>query len=203
MDPSRNLLPIKLEDDAVLLRPLEESDIELLLPFSVNEPELWKWALTQGGGGRQNLSAYIAGALERKAAATEFPFLVIDKSSGLPAGTTRYYDIQAKHRSLHIGYTWYGREFQGTGLNSHCKLLLLGHAFGPMGMERVEFRADRRNARSIAALKSIGGTVEGVLRSCAQALDGTRRDSIVISILRSEWDDRVHDLLERLCLEKE
>ena len=104
---------------------------------------------------------------------------------------TRYYDIQIAQKTLQIGFTWYGKEFQGTGLNKHCKFLLLQFAFDELGMERVEFRADATNAKSIAAMKSIGCTVEGILRNHAYRNDGTRRDSIVLSILKKEWEDGV------------
>ncbi len=88
---------------------------------------------------------------------------------------------------LQLGYTWYGGAYQGTGLNKHCKYLLLQFIFETMQAERLEFRADNNNARSIAAMKSIGCTVEGVLRSNVVRPDGGRRDSIVLSILKDEW----------------
>ena len=87
---------------------------------------------------------------------------------------------------MSIGYTWYGKEFQRTGLNRHCKLLLLTHAFEVLEMERVEFRADAKNARSITAMQGIGCTLEGTLRNDCTAETG-RRDSVVLSIIKSEW----------------
>jgi len=95
--------------------------------------------------------------------------------------------MQLDKQTIQLGYTWYGKQFQGTGLNKHCKFLLLQFAFEKMGMERVEFRADNNNKKSIAAMKSIGCQIEGVLRSHLPTLDGTRRDSIVLSILKDEW----------------
>lgn len=97
---------------------------------------------------------------------------------------------------MQLGYTWYGKDFQGTGLNKQCKFLLLEFAFEKLGMERVEFRADNNNARSIAAMKSIGCTVEGVLRSHMPDSFGGRRDSIVLSILKKEWENGVRDKLK-------
>ena len=99
------------------------------------------------------------------------------------------------NQTLQLGYTWYGAKFQGTGLNKNCKLLLLQFAFETMGMERVEFRADKNNQRSIAAMKSIGCTNEGILRSNVPNAMGGRRDSIVLSILKHEWEGRVKELL--------
>ena len=117
-----------------------------------------------------------------------------DKKYGSFAGSTRFYDVQVNNLTTQLGYTWYGSNFQGTGLNKNCKLLLLTFAFETIGFERVEFRADNNNARSIAAMKSIGCTVEGVLRSNCSAPDG-RRDSIVLSILKDEWHKSVKERL--------
>jgi len=106
-----------------------------------------------------------------------------------------------QHQALQLGFTWYGKEFQGTGLNKHCKFLLLQFAFEAIGMERVEFRADINNKRSIAAMKSIGCVEEGVLRSHANKVEGGRRDSIILSILKDEWFNTVkQNLLQKLSL---
>ena len=180
-----------LEDDAVLLRPLEESDVENLLEFSNNEPETWKYSLIQVDG-KENLTNYIHLALKARENKTEYPFIVFDKKSGKYAGCTRFYDINLAFKSLQLGYTWYGKEFRSTGLNKHCKFLLLQFAFETLGMDRVEFRADNNNQRSIAAMKSIGCKVEGVLRNHMPTYNSdVRRDSIILSILRQEWFDEV------------
>lgn len=180
-----------LEDDTVLLRPLEESDVENLLEFSNNEPETWKYSLIQVDG-KENLTNYIHLALKARENKTEYPFIVFDKKSGKYAGCTRFYDINLAFKSLQLGYTWYGKEFRSTGLNKHCKFLLLQFAFEKLGMDRVEFRADNNNQRSIAAMKSIGCKVEGVLRNHMPTYNSdARRDSIILSILRQEWFDEV------------
>jgi len=184
-----------LEDDFVLLCPLQESDIEHLLPFSINEPDLWKYSLVRANG-KANLENYIQLALKAKANKIEFPFIVFDKITGKYAGSTRFYDINLPFKTLQLGYTWYGKDFQGTKLNKHCKYLLLEFAFERLQMERVEFRADNNNERSINAMKSIGCKVDGVLRSNMPTAEGSRRDSIVLSILRSEWFDGVKENLK-------
>ena len=184
-----------LEDNVVLLRPLQHSDVENLLEISENEPETWEYSLVRANG-KANLINYIQIAIEAKAKGTEFPFIVLDKKSGKYAGSTRFYDINFNFKTLQLGYTWYGKAFRGTGLNKHCKFLLLQFAFETLGMERVEFRADNNNVRSIAAMKSIGCTVEGILRSHMPTIeDSVRRDSIVLSILKSEWELNVKDNL--------
>lgn len=185
-----------LEDESVLLRPLTAQDYDNLLPYALGEPEIWKYSLIQAGGVNE-LKNYLELALAGRVEKREYPFIVTDKKTGNYAGSTRFYDIQLKQKCLQLGYTWYGSGFQGTGLNKHCKFLLLQFAFEQMGMERVEFRADNRNERSIAAMKSIGCTVEGVLRSNGFTAEGNRRDSIVLSILKEEWLDHVKENLRR------
>jgi RimJ/RimL family protein N-acetyltransferase len=184
-----------LEDDRVLLRPLVETDFEYLLPFALNEPDTWNYSLTSAAG-EDGMRAYIKAAVNCRVTGKEYPFIIFDKVNCECAGSTRFYDIQPAYQTLQLGYTWYGEKFRGTGLNKHCKFLLLQFAFDQLGIERVEFRADARNERSIAAMKSIGCTVEGVLRNHTPLANGTRRDSIVLSILKSEWDYKVKDDLK-------
>lgn len=183
-----------LEDERVLLRPLKENDLSHLLPFALDEPELWIFSLISASG-EAGMKKYIQLATGAREKGNEYPFIVFDKQRHSYAGSTRFYDIQLTHKTLQLGYTWYGSAFQGTGLNKHCKYLLLDFAFDKMKMERVEFRADNNNKRSIAAMKSIGCIEEGVLRSNTIKQDGNRRDSIVLSILKTEWENGVKDRL--------
>jgi N-acetyltransferase len=187
-----------LENDVVLLRPLVESDYEHLLPFAINEPEIWKFSLVPASG-EDGLKNYIATAIEARAKGTEYAFIVFDKRTQQYAGSTRFYDLQLHNQSVQLGYTWYGSAFQGTGLNKNCKLLLLQFAFEEIGLERVEFRAANENERSKAAMRSIGCVEEGVLRSHMATYTGIRRNSIILSILKNEWKAGVKDrLLEKL-----
>ena len=187
-----------LEDDRVLLRPLKKSDIEFLLPYALNEQDTWIYS-HKSAKGEEGMRNYINPALTNRAAGKEYPFIVFDKKTEQYAGSTRFYDIQPDNDMLQLGYTWYGEAYRGTGLNKHCKFLILQLAFETLGMLRVEFRADARKERSIAAMKSIGCTVEGILRSNMWLEDGGRRDSIVLSILKEEWENGVKQkLFERL-----
>lgn len=183
-----------LEDEVARLTPLILSDYESLLPFSLNEPEIWEYSLISGAG-QEALKNYIKSAVNTRKENKEYSFLVFDKRTGSVAGSTRFYDIQLGAKTLLLGYTWYGKDFRGTGLNANCKYLLLDFAFGTMEMERVEFRADTNNKRSIAAMKSIGCVEEGVLRSNGYRPDGSRRDSIILSILRDEWFEGIQSRL--------
>ena len=179
-----------LENENVLLKPLKESDFEHLLEYSENEPELWNFNAS-GANGAENLKKYIATALENKLKETEYPFIVIDKVENKIVGCTRFYLINLFNKTLDIGYTWYGKKYQGTGINKNCKYLLLEFAFEKLAMERVGFRANNRNERSINAMKSIGCIEEGVLRNFAFDAKGNRIDAIVLSILKDEWFTKV------------
>ena len=191
-----------LENDAVLLRSLNKNDFNNLSFFAINEPEIWKFSLVAVQG-EEGLKNYIENAIEQRSKGTEYPFIVFDKRTGQYAGCTRFYDIQLVNKTLQLGYTWYGNAFQGTGLNKNCKLLLLQFAFEELKMERVEFRADNNNEKSKAAMKSIGCVVEGVLRSHMPYSKGVRRDTIILSILKNEWEGRVKEkLIEKISLYK-
>ncbi len=185
-----------LADERVSLRPLQANDDAFLLPFALHEPDTWKYSQISAAG-KQGMADYINSALTAKATGKEYPFIVYDKQTKTYAGSTRFYDIQLQNQTLQLGYTWYGEKFRGTGLNKHCKFLLLKFAFEGLDMKRVEFRADARNSRSIAAMKSIGCIAEGIIRSTMPLPDGTRRDSIILSILKSEWENGVKDKLYR------
>lgn len=192
---------IILEDERVLLRRITMDDYDNLLQFSLNETGLWKYSLVQpiGAAGLKN---YLQMAMNAMAAGSEYTFIVFDKNTNEYAGSTRFYDINFPYKTIQLGYTWYGKKFQGTGLNKHCKFLLLQYAFETLGLERVEFRADANNERSIAAMKSIGCRVDGILRSNMPAVNGAiRRDSIVLSILKDEWFNEVKEnLAKRLAV---
>ena len=188
---------IILENERVLLRPLLQEDAVYLSDYVKAEPSLWKYALTPITTA-QEFGQYIATAIESRRLKTAYPFIVFDKLQNKFVGSTRFYDIQLDYSTTQLGYTWYSEKTWGTGLNEHCKFLLLRYAFETIGFERVEFRADNRNKRSIAAMQKIGCTVEGILRNHLPTSDGTRRDSIVLSMLKKEWPTIKEGFLARI-----
>jgi hypothetical protein len=193
-DTSEDLV---LEDERVILRPLLLSDLAYLSVYVREEPALWKFALTPITS-EQEFDQYIKTAIDSRQIKTAYPFIVFDKLQNKYVGSTRFYDMQLNNRTTQLGYTWYSESTWGTGLNEHCKLLLLQFAFEKIGFERVEFRADNRNKRSIAAMQKIGCTVEGILRLHLPTSDGTRRDSIVLSMLKEEWPSIKAGFLARI-----
>jgi RimJ/RimL family protein N-acetyltransferase len=184
-----------LEDERVILRPITISDTEQLVQYVQNEPELWQFSLVAIQK-PEDLKGYIETAIQGRNDKNSYPFIVFDKTSNSYVGSTRFYDIQLGFETTQLGYTWYSKKVWGTGLNQHCKYLLLQFAFEKMNFKRVEFRADNNNKRSIAAMQKIGCTVEGVLRSHLPKPDGSRRDSIVLSITKEEWDSAVKKVLQ-------
>jgi RimJ/RimL family protein N-acetyltransferase len=184
-----------LENEFVKLRPLELSDYENLLEYSINEPELWKYN-SGGANGKENLSTYISNTIEQRKKENEYPFIVYDKHTNKFVGSTRFYRFNKTNNTVDLGYTWYGKETHGNGINKHCKYLMLEFAFEKVEVERVGFGANSINVISINAMKSIGCTVEGVLRNFSLDNNGDRIDSIILSILKNEWFDNVKEDLK-------
>ncbi len=127
----------------------------------------------------------------------QLPFAIIETVKGRVIGSTRYLNIRPEHRSLEIGWTWLGQNWQCTAVNTETKLLLLSHAFEQLGCVRVEFKTDSRNERSQQALQRIGATKEGVLRNHMVVQDDFVRDSVYFSIISDEWLD-IKERLKRL-----
>lgn len=174
-----------LENDFVKLSPLtldnfhhlyEIASQEKLVQYSPSDIEK-----------PEALKRYVEITLEKNTQKLEIPFIIYDKKARKYAGSTRYLYIDWKNKVLHIGATWIGREFQGTGLNRQMKLLMLNYAFDEMDFEKVEFRIDERNTRSRKAVEKLGAKLEGILRKNVYLLDGYKRNTCCYGILREEW----------------
>ena len=185
-----------LENEFVKLQPLEYADFDVLLEYSENEPEIWEFN-SGGANGKKNLEKYIANAIKNRESEKEYPFIVFDKKIGKFVGSTRFYGIFLEMKTIEIGYTWYGKKFQGSGINKNCKHLLLEFAFEKLEMERVAFAANSKNERSLNAMKSIGCVVEGVLRNCSTDAKGERIDATRLSIIKTEWNETVKEKLKK------
>ena len=128
----------------------------------------------------------------------QLPFAIVETAKDKVIGSTRYLNIRPEHRSLEIGWTWPGQNWQRTAINTETKLLLLSHAFEKLGCVRVDFKTDTRNERSQRALQRIGATKEGVLRNHMIVQDDFVRDSVYFSVISSEWLE-IKERLERLA----
>jgi RimJ/RimL family protein N-acetyltransferase len=137
----------------------------------------------------EDLKAYVQIAVDGYYHKTIIPFIVYDKLSYAYAGTTRFGLINWKNKVLHIGWTWIGKQFQGTGLNGNMKFLMLQYAFETLNFEKVEFRIDERNIASRKAVEKLGATLEGILRKDTLMRDGFRRSTCCYGILKEEWPE--------------
>ena len=127
------------------------------------------------------------------------PWAVRELTTGAIVGSTRYHDIVARIDRVEIGYTFYAASWQRSHVNTACKLLLLGHAFDALGCRVVGLRTDNFNFASQRAIEALGARRDGVLRHHAARRDGTVRDTVVYSILASEWRDVRRHLELRLA----
>ncbi|MGW6877172.1 GNAT family N-acetyltransferase [Streptomyces xanthophaeus] len=166
---------------------------------AVRDGSLWELAVTLVPH-PDEVRGFITEALAARAAGTQLAYATVDTSSGRIAGSTRLMAIQSAHRRLEIGWTFLGRSWQGTGVNTEAKLLMLAHAFESMGMNRVELLTDVRNTRSRAAIAGLGATHEGTLRRHMVMRDGWVRDTAVYALTRPEWPASKAALEARLPL---
>ena len=192
----RTPAPVTLEGHGVRLEPLGR-DHHDGLAAAARDGELWTLWFTSVPEPDQT-HAYISAALAGQDAGHMLPWAVRELSTGLIAGSTRYHDIVGAAHRVEIGYTWYARRWQKSHVNTACKLLLLGHAFDTLQCAVVGLRTDNFNFASQNAIEGLGAKKDGVLRHHAPRPDGTVRDTVMYSILSSEWRDVKRHLEARL-----
>lgn len=178
-------LPITLEGNQVLIRPMTLQDKDLLVQ-AASDGSLWNLWYTSVPT-PDKMESYILTALAEQDEKKSLPFIIIRKKDQKIVGTTRYMNIESVIRRLEIGSTWYAKSSQRTGVNTESKYLLLKHAFESLGCLAVELRTHWINHQSRAAIERLGAKLDGVLRNHRIASDGTLRDTVVYSILNSEW----------------
>lgn len=178
-------LPITLEGNQVLIRPMTLQDKDQLVQ-AASDGSLWNLWYTSVPT-PEKMESYILTALTEQEEKKSLPFIIIRKKDQKIVGTTRYMNIESVIRRLEIGSTWYAKSSQRTGVNTESKYLLLKHAFESLGCLAVELRTHWINHQSRAAIERLGAKLDGVLRNHRIASDGTLRDTVVYSILNSEW----------------
>lgn len=176
---------LKLETDKVLLRPIQHLDIASFTPIT-KDASLWKY-FTFLLDDDTELQRWVELAIKEKEEGKRIPFTIIEKTSGIVCGSTSLGSISYYDQRIEIGWSWLGKQFQGTGINFHAKFLMLSYAFEILNWERVEIKTDNLNERAKQGLRKIGAKEEGVLRSHMQMPLNRRRDSIYFSILKTEW----------------
>jgi RimJ/RimL family protein N-acetyltransferase len=135
----------------------------------------------------EKTQGWLDAALDMRERDGAMPFVVRDNASGDVIGSTRYFNVDPVNRRLEIGHTWYAKRVQRTAVNTECKLLLLTHAFEALGCIAVEFRTHWFNQASRAAILRLGAKQDGVLRNHQRLADGSKRDTVVFSIIDNEW----------------
>ena len=180
------LRPVTLEGKLIRLEPLTKWHAPDLLKAARDE-SIWKYMFYGNLAEPQYMNQFISKAISLRDAGTDLPFAVIHKSTDRAIGCTRFRDICLKHFKLEIGGTWYASEHQRSGVNLESKYLLMRHAFETFGILRVQFKTDIRNLRSRQSLEKMGAVPEGVLRRSAIMPDGVIRDTLIYSILDTEW----------------
>lgn len=191
-----NIQPVMLEGEHVRLEPLSLTHHAQLCQVGLDE-DLLRWTESYEPT-PDGLRAYIDTALQWQAQGIALPFAVISKAAGRAVGSSRYAAIDRTNRRLEIGWTWYGREWQRTAVNTETKYLLLRHAFETLGCIRVEFKTDVLNERSRKALLRIGAKEEGVFRHHMILPSGRIRDTVYFSIIGDEWPQVKTRLEDRL-----
>ena len=189
--------PVTLEGHSVRLEPLSV-DHEAGLAAAAADGQLWKlWytSVPEPAGTR----GYIDAALEGQQAGHMLPWAVRDLATHTIAGSTRYHDIVPTANRVEIGYTWYAQRCQRTRINTACKLLLLTHAFDTLNCAVVGLRTDNFNFASQRAIEALGAKKDGVIRHHHPRRDGTVRDTVIYSILATEWPDVKRHLELRLA----
>ena len=177
--------PVTLSGRHVRLEPLSLDHCGPLWAVA-SDAELWRWTLNQIDSEEQ-LRRYIRAALESEAEGMALPFAIMAANGGEAIGSTRYGNIDREHDRVEIGWTWVGRPWQRTAVNTEAKYLLLRHAFETIGCQRVEFKTDVLNAQSRAALLRIGAKEEGIFRKHLHCDSGRWRDSAYYSVIADEW----------------
>lgn len=182
--PVMDIQATTLEGRYVRLEPLSPAHQPALA--QALDPTLLQW-FSQPATNSEELREFIATALEEQSQRRALAFATIDRASGRPVGSTRFGNIDAGHRRAEIGWTWIGRPWQRSAINTEAKLLMLGHAFERWGAVRVEFKTDSRNAQSRASLARLGATEEGYFRNHMVTAGGRLRHSVYFSVIESEW----------------
>jgi RimJ/RimL family protein N-acetyltransferase len=179
------LAPVVLEGQWVRLEPLTLGHVQELALVAFDE-DVWRWTVEQVRT-VTDLEAYVQRALDQQNAGAALPFATIDRASGRAIGSTRFAQFEAEHTRIEIGWTWVGREWQRTAINTEAKLLMLTHAFDSLALQRVELKTDVLNERSRRAIERLGAVQEGVFRQHVITNSGRVRDTVYYSILSREW----------------
>lgn len=188
--------PIILQGTQVRLEPLSLDHLDGLCEVGL-DPELWRWIpvpLTN----REEMRRYVETALRWQAEGIAMPFATVLDESDHVVGSTRFANIDHENKHMEIGWTWIGKPWQRTVVNTEAKYLMLRHAFETLGCIRIEFKTDSLNQQSRNAILRIGAREEGTFRNHMITQNGRYRHSVYFSVIDSEWPDVKKQLEEKL-----
>ncbi len=188
---------VTLESGQVRLEALTLAHAEELFEAGKTDT-LWRYMPVDAPKSVDDVRAWISEAVENTAAGKEAAFAIIHLGDNKAVGSTRYMNFEPAHRGVEIGWTWIGVQYHRSAVNTHCKYMLLEHAFETLGAIRVQLKTDSRNQQSRKAIERIGARREGVLRNHMILADGHYRDTVVYSITLKEWPEKKKSLRLRL-----
>lgn len=177
--------PVTLEGRHVRLEPLSIAHVEGLAAVGLDE-EIWRFGLTDLRT-PEDMRGYVETAIQERSEKRSLPFATIVRSENRVVGSTRFGSIEPVHRRVEIGWTWIGRPWQRTAVNTEAKYLMLRHAFQTLGCVRVELKTSALNQKSRTAIARLGAREEGILRRHMVNDRGVYRDTVYYSILEEEW----------------
>jgi RimJ/RimL family protein N-acetyltransferase len=189
-----------LEGVNLKLEPLSEAHLPGLEEIAFDE-RIWRYMLTSVKT-PDDLRDWMDSALQAKAACTSLPWATVLKAENRIIGSTRFLDLDLKHRTVEIGHTWLAPEYHSAGLNPEAKLLQLTYAFEVLGMNRVALKTHHENLQSQAAMRKMGAIEEGTFRNHYVMPDGSQRHSVWFSIIREDWPQVRSRLEQRLRQER-
>lgn len=181
-----NVAPVILQGKYVRLEPLAPVHAQDLFDKS-RHPEIWELLIAAPIQTIDEMHAWIEKALKQTAAGTNIWFAIVRRTDNCTVGVTSYLNISHADRGLEIGGTWLSTEVWRTAINSECKYLLLRHAFETLDCIRVQLKTDERNLRSQRAIARLGAVKEGILRKYQVTHSGYPRNTVMYSIVDSEW----------------
>ncbi|QSB06872.1 GNAT family N-acetyltransferase [Natronoglycomyces albus] len=179
------ILSTGMEDERIRLEPLTQDHRKPLRDIAIDE-RIWEFFVSRVTD-EAEFTTFFDNLMEDQRTGRCAVYAIVEKETGTVCGSSAFGNLDAANDRLEIGWSWLGIAFQGSGINRHAKRLLLRRAFEELGCQRVEFKTDVLNQRARAALRKIGATEEGVLRSYNYMPSGRRRDAIYYSVLAQEW----------------
>jgi RimJ/RimL family protein N-acetyltransferase len=188
--------PITLTGEHVRLEPMRRLHAPALLEAG-RDQAIWSWMPARPLTA-ESMDRWLEKAVQAESQGREYPFVVIRLADNRVIGSTRYLDVQADDRAVEIGWTWYSPDSWGSVVNPEAKYLLMRHAFDDWHAIRVALKTDINNLHSQAAIKKLGARYEGTLRNQRIRPDGSYRDTVIFSVIESEWPTVKASLEERL-----